>query len=166
MCGRGRGELAVDLYAGVGLFTLPLATRYRKVIAVESDRVAARFAVRNARANGCDNVEVASLSVEAWVKSMPSGIDRVVVDPPRTGLPRSLRRALVEYRVPRVTYVSCHPATLARDMRDLGEGYSILRLTLLDLFPQTGHIETVVELEAKPKEATPMTAGAIARRSE
>jgi 23S rRNA (uracil1939-C5)-methyltransferase len=148
VCGRASGELAVDLYAGVGLFTLPLARRYRRVIAVESDRVASRFAARNARANGCDNVEVVSLSAESWVKSMPAAVDRVVVDPPRMGLPRPLRRALIEARAPRLTYASCHPATLARDLRDLVNAYTVTGLSLVDLFPQTGHIELVVELEA------------------
>jgi 23S rRNA (uracil1939-C5)-methyltransferase len=147
VCGRSSGELAVDLYAGVGLFTLALASRYRKVIAVESDRVAARFAVRNVRSNGLANVEVVSLSAESWAKSMPEGVDRVVVDPPRLGLPRPLRRALIEARVPLLTYASCHPATLARDLRDLVSAYSVRSVTLVDLFPQTGHIEMVVDLE-------------------
>jgi 23S rRNA (uracil1939-C5)-methyltransferase len=148
VCGRSTGELAVDLYAGVGLFTLPLARRYRRVIAVESDRIAARFASRNARANGVANVEVVARSVESWARSMPKEVDRVVVDPPRTGLPRPLRRALIEARVARLTYVSCHPATLARDLRDLVTAYSVRSLALVDLFPQTGHIEMVVGLEA------------------
>ena len=117
------------------------------MIAVESDRVASRFATRNARANGLDNVEVVSLSAEAWAKSMPHGVDRVVVDPPRPGLPRPLRRALIEARVPRLTYASCHPATLARDLRDLVTGVHPRSLSLVDLFPQTGHIEMVVDLE-------------------
>jgi 23S rRNA (uracil1939-C5)-methyltransferase len=153
VCGRARGELAVDLYAGVGLFTLPLSSRYRRVIAVESDRVAARFAARNARANGCGNVEIAPVSAETWARSMPPGVDRVVVDPPRTGLPRPLRRALNAARVKRLTYASCHPATLARDLRDLAAEYSIARLVLLDMFPQTGHLELVVELEPKAPDA-------------
>lgn len=158
VCGRESGELAVDLYAGAGLFTLPLAARYRRVIAVESDRVAARFAARNARANGADNVEVVALSAETWAKSIPSSADRIVVDPPRMGLPRPLRRALIGARVKHLTYASCHPATLARDLRDLLAVYSIRSLTLVDLFPQTGHIETVVQLE--PSSAAPPYASA------
>ncbi len=128
MCGRARGELAVDLYAGVGLFTLPLARRYARVIAVESDRVAARFATRNARANDCGNVEIAPVSAESWAHSMPKSVDRVVVDPPRSGLPRGLRRALNAARVPLLTYASCHPATLARDLRDLTAEYAVVRM--------------------------------------
>jgi 23S rRNA (uracil1939-C5)-methyltransferase len=165
VCGRARGELAVDLYAGVGLFALPLARRYARVIAVESDRVAARFAARNARANDCGNVEIAPVSAESWVRSMPKSIDRVVVDPPRTGLPRPLRRALSATRVKHLTYASCHPATLARDLRDLASEYSIVRLTLLDMFPQTGHIEMVVDLvpTARPSGAVPRARATEAR---
>jgi 23S rRNA (uracil1939-C5)-methyltransferase len=145
--GRDVGALAVDLYAGVGLFTLPLARRYRRVIAVESDRNAARYAARNARSNDVANVEVASRSAESFFAAPPPGIDRVVVDPPRTGLPRPLRRALLDARVPRLTYASCHPATLARDLRELMASYRVAGLTLIDLFPQTGHLEMVVQLE-------------------
>jgi 23S rRNA (uracil1939-C5)-methyltransferase len=87
------------------------------------------------------------------------------------GLPRPLRRALIEARVPRLTYASCHPATLARDLRDLVNAYTVTRLSLVDLFPQTGHIEMVVELEASaapeatgpgsaPTTAAPPSAGA------
>jgi 23S rRNA (uracil1939-C5)-methyltransferase len=154
VCGRARGELAVDLYAGVGFFTLPLARRYQRVIAVESDRVASRFAGRNARANDCRNIEIAPVSAETWARSMPKGIDRVVVDPPRTGLPRPLRRALNAARVKRLTYASCHPATLARDLRDLGTDYTVERLVMLDMFPQTGHLEIVVDLEPRAPEPT------------
>ena len=165
VCGRARGEVAVDLYAGVGLFTLPLARRYQRVIAVESDRVAARLLQRNARSNRCANVEVAPTSAESWAKAIPSGVDRIVVDPPRTGLPRPVRRTLVEARIPRLTYASCHPATLARDLRDLGAAYRVESLALLDMFPQTGHIEMVVDLvpsEAPPRLTPPD--GAAARQ--
>jgi 23S rRNA (uracil1939-C5)-methyltransferase len=146
VCGSHRGELAVDLYAGVGLFTLALARRYRRVIAVESDRVAARFARRNARANGLANVEVDARSAESFFASPRPGIDRVVLDPPRTGLPRPLRRALLDSGTPRLTYASCHPATLARDLRELAAAYTVTALTLIDLFPQTGHLEVVAQL--------------------
>jgi tRNA/tmRNA/rRNA uracil-C5-methylase (TrmA/RlmC/RlmD family) len=84
----------------------------------------------------------------------------VVVDPPRTGLPRPLRSALNAARVKRLTYASCHPATLARDLRDLATEYTVERLVLLDMFPQTGHLEMVVDLGPKTSDAaTPATTG-------
>jgi 23S rRNA (uracil1939-C5)-methyltransferase len=146
--GEWAGAAAYDLYAGVGLFSLPLAERYGRVTAVEGDRVAARFARNNARRNRVTNLEVVTQAVESWVGTLPPGVDRVVVDPPRAGLLRPIRRILLERRPRRLTYVSCHPATLARDVKDLAAAYHVESLTFLDLFPQTGHLETVVQLVA------------------
>lgn len=149
--GPWQGDAAVDLYAGVGLFTLPLARRYRAVTAVEGDRVAVRHARGNARRNRLVGVEVVPQAVESWVRRLPAGLDRVLVDPPRSGLPAPLRAALLEKRPRRLTYVSCHPATLARDLRQLAAGYAIDGVTLFDLFPQSGHLETVVQLVPREK---------------
>lgn len=146
--GEWEGEEAVDLYAGVGLFSLPLARRYERVVAVEGDRVAARFARNNARRNRQGNVEVVAQAVETWVRGGRRRPDRVVVDPPRAGLAAPVRRAVLGWRPPRLTYVSCHPATLARDLKALLGAYTLERLTLLDLFPQTGHMEAVAHLVA------------------
>ncbi|MCB1055997.1 MAG: class I SAM-dependent RNA methyltransferase [Acidobacteria bacterium] len=145
--GAFEGELAYDLYSGAGLFSLPLARRYSRVVAVEADRVAVRYAKNNARRNRIANVEAVSQAVERWVGRIESGADRVVVDPPRTGLSLEVRRALTTKRPRRVTYVSCHGAALARDLRAMREHYRLDSLTVLDLFPQTGHLETVAQLE-------------------
>ena len=140
------GELAYDLYCGVGLFTLPLARRYRRVVGVEGDGVAVRFARRNARRNGVDNLEIEAVRVESWIGRLPEGVDRVVVDPPRAGLHPRVRETLLERPPGRITYVSCHPATLARDLRALSGSHRLESVTLLDLFPQSGHMEAVVQL--------------------
>lgn len=140
------GETAYDLYCGVGLFTLPLARRYRRVVGVEGDRVAVRYARRNARKNGLDNVEIEGLAVESWAGGLPTGADRMVVDPPRAGLHPRVLEAVLAAAPARVTYVSCHAATLARDLRKLGRAYRVEHLALLDLFPQSGHMEAVVQL--------------------
>jgi 23S rRNA (uracil1939-C5)-methyltransferase len=140
------GETAYDLYCGVGLFTLPLARRYRRVVGVEGDRIAVRFARRNARANGVENVQIEGVRVESWVGDLPEGADRVVADPPRAGLHARVRQALLDRPPARLTYVSCHPATLARDLLHLTRAYRIHAVTLLDLFPQSGHMESVVQL--------------------
>lgn len=144
--GPWEGEEAVDLYCGVGLFSLPLARRYRRVTGVDVDRLAVRFARRNARRNRMRGVEVVAHAVEGWVDRLPEGVDRVLVDPPRTGLARRVRRALLARRPRRVTYVSCHPATLARDLRELTEAYRLESVTALDMFPQSGHLEVVAQL--------------------
>lgn len=148
--GEATGATALDLYGGVGLFALPLARRYARVVLVEGDRIAARFARKNVRLNGLENVDVVPQAVESWVGSgLVEGLDRVVLDPPRDGLSLVVRRLLVA-RPPRaVTYVSCHAAALARDLKELGERFAVVSLALFDLFPQTGHMEAVVELSRR-----------------
>jgi 23S rRNA (uracil1939-C5)-methyltransferase len=146
--GTWEGEEAYDLYAGVGLFSLPLARRYARVVAVEGDRVAARYARTNARRNRIANLEVVPQALETWIPGLPQGAARVVVDPPRGGLSRRVRHALFRARPRRLTYVSCHAATLARDLKGLRPAYRVESLTLLDLFPQSGHMEAVVQLAA------------------
>jgi 23S rRNA (uracil1939-C5)-methyltransferase len=144
--GAWTGGTAVDLYAGVGLFSLPLARLYEKVTAVESDQIGSRYSRLNVRRNQATNVEVVNQVVESWVRKMPENLDRVIVDPPRGGLTRDVRNALMDHPPQRLTYVSCHPAALARDLRTLQKIYRIESLVFFDLFPQTGHMETVVQL--------------------
>jgi 23S rRNA (uracil1939-C5)-methyltransferase len=147
--GPWEGEEAFDLYGGVGLFALPLGRRYRRVVAIESDVNAARHARNNARRNRVATVEVVSRAVESWIGELPERPDRVVVDPPRAGLSPVVRRTLLERRPRRLTYVSCHPAALARDLRYLAPVYTLESLVLIDLFPQTGHMEAVLQMVAK-----------------
>ncbi|MEJ2086714.1 MAG: hypothetical protein P8Y44_13765 [Acidobacteriota bacterium] len=130
------------------LFSLPLAERYRRVIAVEGDRIAARYARQNAKRNKSTQLEVVSKAVESWIGSMPDAPDRVVVDPPRAGLAPRARQQILNKRPHRITYVSCHPAALARDLRTFLAEYRLDTITLLDMFPQTGHMEVVVQLSS------------------
>ena len=146
--GPWEGEEAYDLYAGVGLFSLPLARRYGRAVAVEGDRVAARYARTNARRNRIANLEVVPQVVESWIGRLPPRAARVLVDPPRGGLSRRVRGALFRARPQRLTYVSCHSATLARDLKGLHPAYRLESLVLLDLFPQSGHMEAVAQLVA------------------
>ena len=144
--GPWEGETAFDLYGGVGLFALALARRYRKVVTVEGDTQSARYARMNARRNKISNLEVVARAVETWIPELPEGADRVVVDPPRGVLSPKVPRILLERRPKRLTYLSCHPATLARDLRLLTREYRIERIALIDLFPQTGHMEALVQM--------------------
>lgn len=143
--GSWEGASAVDLYAGVGLFSMPLGRRYGSVTAVEGERVSARYARANARHNKLPNVTVVPQAVESWVLQLPT-VDRVLVDPPRDGLAAAVRKALLLRRPSRITYVSCHAATLARDLKELLASYRLESLTLFDLFPQSGHMESVAQL--------------------
>jgi 23S rRNA (uracil1939-C5)-methyltransferase len=149
--GPWEGGAAYDLYAGVGLFSLPLARRYRRVMAVEGDRLAARYARNNARRNRLANVEVETRALDSWIGRLPHDAERVVVDPPRGGLSRRVRNTLFRARPRRLTYVSCHPAALARDLKGLSTAYRLESLALLDLFPQSGHMEAVAQLVARER---------------
>lgn len=144
--GSWEGETAFDLYAGVGLFTLPLAERYGRVTAVEGDRVATRFCRNNARRNRLQNVETVHQALESWIDELPEDADRVLVDPPRAGLHRHVTQTLYQRPPKRLTYVSCHPATLARDLKTLTKWLDVEDVILFDLFPQTGHVEAVVQM--------------------
>ncbi|MDQ2654849.1 MAG: methyltransferase, partial [Chloroflexota bacterium] len=142
---------ALDLYCGVGLFTVPLARRFEQVIGVEAQAQAAGFAGQNAVDAGLDNVRIETSSVEQWLENAYRTHGRVpfvLLDPPRTGLPAPAMRGLLRLRPQRIAYVSCDPATLARDIKALlGSGYELLDLLAIDMFPQTHHVETVAHLE-------------------
>ena len=144
------GELAWDLYCGVGLFSLPLAQRYRKVIGVDLDTRTIGNAGKSAERNAIRNVGFAAADVYAWIsgrKRADAQPDLIVVDPPRSGLDRRLAELLANRDVERLTYVSCDPTTLARDLRILTSGQlRIVDVAIFDLFPQTHHVETVVRL--------------------
>ncbi len=146
--GPWRGEAACDLYAGVGLFSLPLARRYGRVAAVEVDSSAARYARINARRNGFEAIDVLTLRAELALARLPRPCDRLLVDPPRKGLSREVLEGIESLRPDRLTYVSCDPPTLARDLRRLTAVYRVESWALLDVFPQTGHMEAVVQLVA------------------
>ena len=140
-----QGESALDLYAGVGLFALPLARSFAQVIAVESSQTSQSDLAYNSPAN----VRTVRATVEQYLKNAPGKLspDLVVLDPPRSGLGESVVRGLAALRAPRITYVSCDPATLARDLGGLLKaGYRVEQAHLVDLFPQTFHLETVLHL--------------------
>jgi 23S rRNA (uracil1939-C5)-methyltransferase len=139
------GRFAFDLFAGVGLFTVPLAKRFEHVVAVESNPAAARDLEANTHGNG--PIEVRPDDVEQFLEKHNETPDLVVLDPPRSGLtPASVTR-LTTLAPARVTYVSCEPPTLARDLKTfLDAGYEVSEVHLFDLFPQTFHMEAVVRL--------------------
>ncbi len=139
------GGFALDLYAGTGLFSLPLSQTFRQVAAVES----APFSFHDLQANAPSNVTGYRVPVDQFLAYVPpeTKFDYVVADPPRGGLGEKAAMVLGGMRAPRITYVSCDPATLARDLRVLTQlGYKIEQAHLVDMFPQTFHIETVFHL--------------------
>jgi len=145
------GDLALDLYAGVGLFSTALACNFRHIVSVESSQTASSDLQYNLPVNG----KAVRATTEQYLTEYTHRVgalplqtpDLVVVDPPRSGLGDSVARALASLSAPRLTYVSCDPATLARDLVPLQvAGYRVEHVHMVDLFPQTYHLESVVQL--------------------
>jgi 23S rRNA (uracil1939-C5)-methyltransferase len=176
------GETAIELYCGVGLFTLPLARRFKRLIGVESNEAAAAFARANLANAGLDDAQIINQDVADWLEDLESAgsesdLDRdrrthqvtrsmrsrvsqsvfaddsfrrpdfLLLDPPRTGAESRVIDSILRLRPRRVCYVSCDPATLARDLKKLIAGrYALDSLDAFDMFPQTHHVETIVHL--------------------
>jgi 23S rRNA (uracil1939-C5)-methyltransferase len=144
-------RLAIDLYCGVGLFTIPLARRFAQVIGVEGQPRAAEFATRNVATAGLTHARIRTASVERWLEGAYRSHGRtpfVLLDPPRTGLPALGLRVLPRLRASRLTYVACDPSTLARDLKGLlASGYALVSVAAFDMFPQTHHVEIVAHLQ-------------------
>jgi 23S rRNA (uracil1939-C5)-methyltransferase len=158
--GEASGETALELYCGVGLFTLPLARRFKHVVGVESDNAAASFARENLVSAGLTNAEVVKRDVGGWLENVKHGelsrlseksatalqgqMDFVLLDPPRTGAESRVIAGVLGLKPQRISYVSCDPATLARDLKKLiAGGYTLTSVRAFDMFPQTHHVETV-----------------------
>lgn len=146
--GGASGKLALDLYCGVGLFALPLSKHFEHVIGVEDNSAAVTFAERNAARAGIANAEFHSQRVKNFLfENDAIKPDLILIDPPRAGAERGTIERIIRIRPRELSYVSCEPSILARDLRMLMDaGYAISSIVGLDLFPQTHHVETVVRL--------------------
>ena len=170
--GDAKGETALDLYCGVGLFTLPLARRFSQVIAVESDPAAAKFARDSLAKAGLTNAEIATRDVGVWLDdvkhhdlsrlsessaaALKDQIDFVLLDPPRVGAESRVIAGILGLKPRRISYVSCDPATMARDLKKLiAGGYQLASMSAFDMFPQTHHVEIVVHLIMDSVAGTP-----------
>lgn len=143
-------ERVVDAYCGIGTITLPLAAHSKSVTGVEIVERAIEDAHINASSNDVTNAEFVCAAAEEWLPewSLNNGIDVLVLDPPRKGCDLALLDAASKAQPKRIVYVSCNPATLARDVKILREGgYELLEAQPVDMFPQTAHIETVALLK-------------------
>lgn len=148
VAGDESGATACDFYAGVGLFSLPLARRFERVIAVEANPAAAHDLEANA--GQAVGIIVRTGEVERAIERINEKPSLVVLDPPRAGLEPGAAARLARMGAKRITYVSCEPPTLARDLVVMLQGgYEIRSVDLFDLFPQSFHMETVVKLERR-----------------
>jgi 23S rRNA (uracil1939-C5)-methyltransferase len=152
---RLQGETLLDLYGGVGVFAAALASNFKKIWLVESQKESADCARKNLKATGA---RIFSGTVEAWARSFPkTQMDWVIVDPPRQGLKTKALAMLAQQTPQKIAYISCNPDTQARDLKALHHaGYALDELFLLDFYPQTPHIETlaILSYDSPPKDTT------------
>jgi 23S rRNA (uracil1939-C5)-methyltransferase len=159
---NAHGALALDLYSGVGFFTLPLAKSFETVVSVDANLAATRDLYANAEAAGV-TISSHNEHVEEFLRKTEEKPDFVVLDPPRAGLGAQAAEKLAELGAADIAYLSCDPSTLARDLAVLTNSprkpkeiagpkirYEITEMHLFDLFPQTFHIETLVRLRRVP----------------
>lgn len=146
-------DSALDLYSGVGLFTLPLARRYARVAAVESSPYSAHLCRRNAERAGLFNVQSFHSDVLQWLRragrDAKPAADLILVDPPRTGLGRAIAEEIVQWEPETIIYVSCDPQTLCRDAAFLDGPFHVDYVEGFDLFPHTFHFETVMRFRKR-----------------
>lgn len=152
--GLARGRLALDLYAGVGLFSVALTKQYDRVIGVESNPAAAKDLELNLKASGGVSPSARNVTVEGFLSRWHDKPDLVVIDPPRAGVETETLAGLKKLAPPHIHYVSCDPATLARDLAQLvgtdnATPYEMEEINLFDIFPQTYHMEVLVRLRRR-----------------
>jgi 23S rRNA (uracil1939-C5)-methyltransferase len=147
------GKLIVDVFSGAGMFALPIAHVADAVIAIEVDALAVADARETMTRQGLENITLLQGEAGFNLRSLlPGSAHAVIVDPPRSGCSPEVLRQLARIKAPRLVYVSCDPATLARDLRFLiDHGYQLESVQPFDLFPQTAHIESVAALKLPRK---------------
>ncbi len=143
-------DRVLDLFCGLGNFTLPIATRAREVVGVEGILELTRRGQENAAANGLNNIQFQAADLTADFTRSPwarGGFDKILLDPPRTGALEVVRN-IGHFNASRIVYVSCNPATLARDTAELIQrGYRLSKAGVMDMFPHTTHVESIALFE-------------------
>lgn len=135
----------VDLYCGTGTIGIYLSKYFNNIIGIELNKQAVEDAKENAKINGVNNIEFYAGDVGKIINDQIKA-DVIVVDPPRSGLDKRTKDILLKIKADKIVYVSCNPLTLARDIKELDSGYDLEEITLVDMFPNTHHVESVCVL--------------------
>jgi 23S rRNA (uracil1939-C5)-methyltransferase len=143
LCGT---EIVLDLYSGTGTIPIMLSGNCREVVGIEIVESAVADAEKNCRKNGVDNCTFIQGDIRECLSRIPRRPDVLIIDPPRAGMHKDVVKQVVELGVERIVYVSCNPATLARDISMLGDGYRLIEVQPVDMFPHTFHIEAVAKI--------------------
>jgi 23S rRNA (uracil1939-C5)-methyltransferase len=143
-------ETVLDLYCGAGTISAWLARSAKKVLGVEMSEAAVRDAESNVRLNGIDNCEFIAGDMKDALPGVETKPDVMIIDPPRAGMHKKVVSRVLEMAPPKIVYVSCNPATMARDIEMMKEKYQVLEAQPVDMFPHTWHIECVAKMERTP----------------
>jgi 23S rRNA (uracil-5-)-methyltransferase RumA len=142
-------DVLLDLYCGIGMIGISIARSVKKVVGVEQIKQAIDNAMENALVNAVSNLKFYVSDVQSWIKQNQSYFSAIILDPPRSGLTKGIIKFLISSKAKKIIYISCNPSILARDLMIITKNteYKIKKITPVDMFPQTYHIETVVLLE-------------------
>lgn len=143
-------ETVLDLYSGTGTIPIWLSGKAKKIIGIEIVESAVRDAKTNATLNSIENCRFLLGDIKDILPGLTQTPDVMIIDPPRIGMHKDVVAQVMRLSVPRIVYVSCNPATLARDLEMLSDKYNVLEIQPVDMFPQTYHIESVALLQIKP----------------
>jgi 23S rRNA (uracil1939-C5)-methyltransferase len=142
-------ETVVDLYCGTGAIAIYISGAAKTVIGIEIAETAVNDAMNNSRINGISNCQFILGDIKEKLAEMTTEPDVMIIDPPRAGMHKDVVHKIIELAPSRIVYVSCNPATMARDLGLLKESYRLLEVQPVDMFPHTYHIESVAKLERK-----------------
>jgi len=140
-------ETVMDLYSGIGTIPIWLADTAKSIVGIEIVESAVADAKKNCCYNEVANCEFRSGDILHRLADAEEAPDVMIIDPPRPGMHKDVVKKVLDLRPPRIVYVSCNPATLARDLEMLAEGYKVQEVQPVDMFPHTHHIEAVARLE-------------------
>jgi len=144
--GLSGDETVLDLYSGTGTIPIYISEKCREVVGIEIVASAVEDAVRNSRSNGVSNCRFIQGDILEGLSSIDARPEVVIIDPPRVGMAKGVVEQVLRMAPQRIVYVSCNPATLARDLAMLKASYAVLEVQPLDMFPHTFHVESVARL--------------------
>ena len=144
-------DIVLDAYCGVGTISLSVADKVKEVVGVEVVKDAIENAIENAKYNNLNNTKFICADAKEYIKTSDLNFDVIFVDPPRKGCDKEFLETIMNANIKKIVYVSCDPKTLVRDLSILQNKYSVKKVSLVDLFANTSHVETVATLVLKDK---------------
>lgn len=141
-------DVLLDLYSGVGVFSILLSENCKKIYGIEINENSYKNALENKKVNNLENIDFMLGKVEDNLPKIKEKIDTIIVDPPRNGLSKTTIKQIININPKKIIYVSCNPMTLSRDLNLLNSNYNLESIKAFDMFPKTNHVECVCKLKS------------------